>query len=215
MRPVEIYSGYARKASRSPENSAKTGEIAGRIQRNSKHPPRTAGEFWAEFGGADCLAVLHRHPQMRDAGLDRDRAVVRRLQPDRPGNANQTLDLLSQIMNLAVARSHIDRNPGRGIPKNLIRAVTRFLSRDEIARLHAALDRQTCKVSPVQVDIIRLLLLTDCRSGKILGLRWSEVRENTLVLADAKTGPRSVPLNLPARRILERQPRSGSPFMFP
>ena len=34
-------------------------------------------------------------------------------------------------------------------------------------------------------------------------------------LRDSKTGPRTVPLNSQARRILDRQPRSGSPFVFP
>ena len=36
-----------------------------------------------------------------------------------------------------------------------------------------------------------------------------------LTLADSKTGPRKVPLNTQARRILERQPQSGSAFVFP
>ena len=36
-----------------------------------------------------------------------------------------------------------------------------------------------------------------------------------LTLADSKTGPRNVPLNAGARRILERQPQCGSPFVFP
>ena len=36
-----------------------------------------------------------------------------------------------------------------------------------------------------------------------------------LVLADSKTGPRTVPLNTQARVILDRQPRGESPFVFP
>ena len=66
-----------------------------------------------------------------------------------------------------------------------------------------------------QADIIRLLLLTGCRKSEIVRLRWSEVRGNVLALADAKTGPRTVPLNTQARRILERQRRGESPFVFP
>ena len=46
-------------------------------------------------------------------------------------------------------------------------------------------------------------------------LRWSEVRGDTLVLGDSKTAPRKVPLNTHARSILDRQPRVGSPFVFP
>ena len=63
--------------------------------------------------------------------------------------------------------------------------------------------------------MIRMLLLTGCRRGEIVNLRWSEVQADTLMLADSKTGSRKVPLNSQARRILDRQPRGGSPFVFP
>ncbi len=132
-----------------------------------------------------------------------------------PGGANRALDLLRQIMNFAVACSHIDTNPARGVKRNRRAALTRFLSREEIARLHRVLDRQTRKSSRQQADIIRLLLLTGCRKGEILRLRWSAVQDDILVLADSKTGPRTVPLNTQARRILERQPRGPSSFVFP
>ena len=46
-------------------------------------------------------------------------------------------------------------------------------------------------------------------------LRWSEVQDGMLALGDGKTGPRKVPLNTQVRRILERQPRSESPYVFP
>ena len=118
-------------------------------------------------------------------------------------------------MNVAVACSHIDTNPARGVKRNRRPALTRFLSREEIGRLHRALDRQTRKSSRHQADIVRLLLLTGCRRGEIVQLRWTEVHDDMLVLADSKTGPRTVPLNTRARRILERQSRGASPFVFP
>ena len=54
-----------------------------------------------------------------------------------------------------------------------------------------------------------------CRKGEIVRLRWLEVRGDMLVLEDSKTGPRRVPLNSQARRILARQARGDSPFVFP
>ena len=132
-----------------------------------------------------------------------------------PGGANRALDLLRQIMNVVVACSHIDTNPARGVKRNRRPALTRFLSRQEIGRLHRVLDRQTRKGSRPQAEIIRLLLLTGCRKGEIVRLRWSEVQDDSLVLADSKTGPRTVPLNTQARRILERQPRGAGSFVFP
>ena len=132
-----------------------------------------------------------------------------------PGGANRTLDILRQIMNFAIGRGHIDRNPVQVVKKNRRQALTRFLSREEIGRLHAALDSHAGEGEMQQADIVRLLLLTGCRRSEIVQLRWSEVRGDVLALADSKTGPKKVPLGTQARRILERQPRSGSAFVFP
>ena len=118
-------------------------------------------------------------------------------------------------MNFAIACGHIDMNPTRSIRPNRRPRLSRFLSREEIGRLHGVLGMQTRKGSRQQADIIRLLLLSGCRRSEIVQLRWSEVHASMLVLADSKTGPRKVPLNIPARRILEQQPQHGSPFVFP
>ena len=132
-----------------------------------------------------------------------------------PGNANHALGLFRQIMNFALARGHVDRNPAQGVTPNRRARLTRFLSREEIGRLHRVLDEHSGKPSQAQADIIRLLLLTGCRRNEIIRLRWSEVRGDMLILVDSKTGPRKVPLNTQARRILKRQPRRESPFVFP
>ena len=134
-----------------------------------------------------------------------------------PGGANSALLVFRQIMNHAISRGHIETNPTRGLKKNPRPKLTRFLSREEICRLHEVLDgyeprRPSCKV---QVDIIRLLLLTGCRTGEMLKLRWREVSGDTLELEDSKTGPRQVLLSPEARAIIERQSRSGAPGCFP
>ena len=134
-----------------------------------------------------------------------------------PGGANSALLVFRQIMNHAISRGHIKTNPTRGVKRNPRPKLTRFLSREEIGRLHEVLDgyeprRPSCKV---QVDIIRLLLLTGCRAGEMLKLRWREVNDDTLELEDSKTGPRQVLLSPDARAVIERQPRSGSPWVFP
>ena len=132
-----------------------------------------------------------------------------------PGNANNGLKLLRAILNLAVARGHLETNPARGIAPNRRPRMTRFLSRDEIARLYRGLDRHASGRCAAQVDIVRLLLLTGCRRNEIVRLRWTEVRDDTLVLEDSKTGPRTVPLGSRARAILDGRPRGESPFVFP
>ncbi len=135
-----------------------------------------------------------------------------------PGSANHALGLLRQILNHAVACGHIGVNPVRGIRRNPGRKMTRFLSREEISRLHHVLDRyaEGSASEAQQADIIRLLLLTGCRKSEIVYLRREEVRNDRLELGDAKTGPRTVLLNAPARRIVARRIAQGnSPWLFP
>ena len=133
-----------------------------------------------------------------------------------PAGANRTLDVLRQILNHAMACGHVASNPTAGVRRNPRPLLTRFLSRAEIDRLHAALDEHRGRGSGrQQADIIRLLLLTGCRKGEIVNLRWSELGSDTLRLLDGKAGPRTVYLNEGARAVLQRQPRGPSRFVFP
>ena len=134
-----------------------------------------------------------------------------------PGGANHALSRLRRILNHSVECGHLQTNPARSVKRNPRPKLNRFLSREEILRLHRVLDRYGhARPSRVQqADVIRLLLLTGCRRSEILTLRWQDIDGDTLNLVDAKTGPRRVFLNAPARAILERQPRLGSAYVFP
>jgi len=46
---------------------------------------------------------------------------------------------------------------------------------------------------------IKLLILTGCRRGEVLGLQWQDVRGNRLKLRESKPGPRTVCLGDDAR----------------
>lgn len=133
-----------------------------------------------------------------------------------PGGANRTLDILLQVLNYAVECGRLTTNPARSVKRNPRRRLTRFLSSIEIDRLHVALDAHCGGESGrQQADIIRLLLLTGCRKGELVNLRWSEFDGDILRLNDSKTGPRIVFLNAQARAILSRQPRTTSHYVFP
>ena len=77
-----------------------------------------------------------------------------------PGAANKALNLLSRVLNHAIVCGHIQANPARGIKWNPGAKLTRFLSREEVRRLHHALDRHD-HARPArarQAAVIRLLL---------------------------------------------------------
>jgi len=134
-----------------------------------------------------------------------------------PGGANRALDLFRQILNFGIACGHLETNPARGVRRNRRVPMTRFLSREEVRRLHEALDAASRRGPSLrqQADVIRLLMFTGCRKGEILNLRRSEVDGDTLRLADSKTGPRTVHVNPQARAVLDRQPRGPGPWVFP
>ena len=81
------------------------------------------------------------------------------------------------------------------------------------ARLSKVLARHEAD-RPLHVAAVRLLLLTGCRKGEILTLKWSYYREGKLFLPDSKTGPRTVWLSSAARKVLDALPESTSQ-MFP
>lgn len=133
-----------------------------------------------------------------------------------PGGANRTLDVLRQILTHALECGYLTANPADGVKRNRRPNFTRFLSRSEIGRLHTALDAHRGRESGrQQAEIIRLLLLTGCRKGELVNLRWSEIDGDILRLRDSKTGPRTVFLGAHARAILSCQPRTSSAYVFP
>ncbi|MDE0521946.1 MAG: hypothetical protein OXH79_08325 [Boseongicola sp.] len=88
-----------------------------------------------------------------------------------PGGANSALRLLRQSLKFAMERDLIASNPAASVLPNRRPRLSRFLSRDEIRRLHHALDRHAEGRRGAQADIIRLLLLTGCRKSECSDLR--------------------------------------------
>ena len=132
-----------------------------------------------------------------------------------PAAADRSMPILSVIMREAEAMGLRPEgsNPCQGIRRYRRKGRERFLSDEEVRCLSKTLAAHETH-SPLAVAAIRLLLLTGCRKNEILTLRWSDYREGHLFLRDSKTGPRTVWLSTPARRILDRIERSG-PWIFP
>lgn len=132
-----------------------------------------------------------------------------------PVAADRSMPILSVIMREAetMGLRPEGSNPCRGIRRYRRKGRARFLSDQEIRRLSARLSTHA-KACPLQVAIIRLLLLTGCRKSEILTIRWTDYRDGTLFLRDSKTGPRTVWLSAPARAVLDGLERKGG-WVFP
>lgn len=90
-----------------------------------------------------------------------------------------------------------------------------MLNTADLKRLAKVLRRPQTR-SLEAAEAVRLILLTGCRSGEILRLRWDEVKRDRLELARTKTGPRTVMLSTEAREALrERRAKRTSDFVFP
>ena len=133
---------HARKASPEPQatwhaqagGSAVPGFRRGRVEGS---PFRRIQAVHQE-GRADPLLDRQLLPAFGSKPLDRIAPThigrwFDRFSRTAPGNANHALDLLTQIINFAIARGHLDTNPARAVERNPRRVLTRFLSREEIS----------------------------------------------------------------------------------
>jgi integrase len=135
------------------------------------------------------------------------------------GVAAQCVALVSTIFSFGIERGLCTDNPARGVRKAPVRKVERFLSEEEIARLTEALDAEALRSgNPYPSAAIKLLLLTGCRRGEIVNLRWEHVdfERECLRLPDSKTGAKIVYLNAPARALLQELPHmADNPRVIP
>ena len=132
-----------------------------------------------------------------------------------PAAADRSAPVLSVIMRQAEVYGYRPEgtNPCAGIKRYRRRGRERFISTAEIRRLGEVLARHEAEYPPAEA-IIRLLLLTGCRTGEIVTLKWRFYREGRLFLPDSKTGPRTVWLSSAAREVLNGLPRRAV-WVFP
>ena len=132
-----------------------------------------------------------------------------------PVSADRSAPILSVIMRQAEVYGYRpeESNPCKGIKRYQRKGRERILSAREIGRLAAVLALHE-SARPLDVAVIRLLLLTGCRKSEVLALEWTDYREGKLFLRDSKTGPRTVWLSCAARDVLDRLPRRTR-WVFP
>ena len=136
---------------------------------------------------------------------------------EREARFNRAVPVLAALLKYAEALKMRRKgsNPCRGMPRYKRRAMERYLTPAEYARVGRELRAQE-KEFPRQVAVIRLLLYTGARRSEIEKLQWDWVKPPRLMLPDSKTGPKTIWLNSHALAILEGiQQQGDSPFVFP
>ena len=138
-----------------------------------------------------------------------------------PAMANRAVWVLSRLFVMAETWEMVPpgRNPCRHVRYYREKSRERFLTPEEFRRLGAALRTFKARgaTQASAVAALRLLMLTGCRMGEILSLRWDDVDRTSSVLRlrDGKTGPRMVPLTDPVLAVLDGIERvEGVPWVI-
>ncbi len=138
-----------------------------------------------------------------------------------PRAANRALMVLSKMFSLAEGwgLAPAGGNPCRFVLRFKEGRRERFLTEDEYRRVGRALCELEAggALAARAAAALRLLMLTGCRLGEVLTLRWDDVdyKAGELRIRDAKTGARMVVLTREASRVLTEMRRvSQSPWAF-
>jgi len=136
------------------------------------------------------------------------------------GSASHAVVCLKAALQFAVRRELIEKNPAAGVQLYKGKKMERFLSVEEAGLIgeaaQALLDDGT--INDAWVLAVRLLMLTGCRKGEILGLEWSwiDLTRGLINFPVSKTGAKATPLPEAAIEMLRELPRKpGSPHVFP
>ena len=134
------------------------------------------------------------------------------------GSASRTNATLSAIFSFAVAHDIIPFNPCIGVKVAPTRKKDIFLTLDEIVRFGTLINQPALQaIHKKAVDCLKLTLLTGCRRGEILGLRWEYVdfTKQCFRFPDTKTGKQNRPFGLGALHLLQTLNPKKEGWVFP
>ena len=127
-----------------------------------------------------------------------------------PYMANRFLALFSTMMNLAEKWEYrpLNTNPCIHVDRYKEKPRETFLSMQELERIGSAMRQLRDVESKYILTAIKMLMLTGCRTGEILSLRWEQIDFQTqkMNLLDTKTGARSIHLSPASIDVLHSLP---------
>lgn len=127
-----------------------------------------------------------------------------------PYDANRCLEIISKMFSLAEmwGLRPEGTNPRKHIKKYSEEKRERFLSAAELRRVGEVLREMEDEgiELPSAIAAVRLLILTGCRLGEIMTLKWEylDLLGKALRLPDSKTGAKVVHLGQPAIEVLKK-----------
>ncbi|WP_334183204.1 tyrosine-type recombinase/integrase [Novosphingobium sp.] len=212
----------------------------GRIERHIK--PLLGRKRVSEVTRGDVEKFMRDVAKGATATDEKTRKFGRAIVTGGKGTATRTVRLLGGIFTYAVDRGYIETNPRLGVKVYADGKGERFLSASEIEKLGETLrlaetdglpwqfndgakakhrpvnaENQREKLCPHAIAAIRLLLLTGCRAGEILNLKWKDIDfdRGFINLPDSKTGSKPVLIGAPALQILATLPRiADNPYVI-
>jgi integrase len=114
--------------------------------------------------------------------------------------ANIELAVLSNLLNFAVRRNYLDKNPAAGIKKLNELSRLKTLSDSDIDELIAGATNKLTR------DLITFLIYTGCRKGEALNLKWDDVdmQNDVIAIKGTKTKyDRYIPISGALKKVLE------------
>jgi integrase len=137
--------------------------------------------------------------QQRDIAI-----VISAVRAKHPTTANRVRTSLASLFSWAISEGLIVSNPVTGTKRTDEKSRDRVLDASELRLIWNSLKDDHFGA------IIKLLALTGQREAEIAGMRWSELKDDVLVLPPERTKNHRehlVPLSKPARAIVAAQPR--------
>lgn len=133
--------------------------------------------------------------------------------------AARTTQLLGAILQFAVRRELIEKNPARDIRKAPAKRREEHLTTDDLRPLGIILnDPKINATNKTATDAIKLLLMTGCRKSELLTLKWKDIDfdRQTFHFQDTKTGKQDRAFGVAALNLLREQAgKKVSDWVFP